>query len=207
MIFLTEKKNSHRYLLTASEANPASCRLRWQHGVPRDQAGWILIFTLGFCNRASWANCEVREKTNKIQHLDVYYQHFLNMFRASYAHLQETKTYVTARGVLRWFCWMWLVAAVGRCVVRCEHCECYCSTVLAPYNAAPHNRYQPHPAVPAQHTTCSSTRLGLLKMGIMMPETCWESVDNKHLTVASCWFSLSLHNLIFTVQLQLATKI
>ena len=54
----------------------------------------------------------------------------------------------------------------------------------------------PHPAVPAQHTTCSNTRLGLLKMCIMMPETCWESVDNKHLTVASCWFSLSLHNLL-----------
>ena len=27
----------------------------------------------------------------------------------------------------------------------------------------------------------------------MMPETCWDSVDNKHLIVASCWFSLSLH--------------
>ena len=27
--------------------------------------------------------CEVREKTNKIQLLDVYYQYFLNMFRAS----------------------------------------------------------------------------------------------------------------------------
>ena len=30
--------------------------------------------------------------------------------------------------------------------------------VLAPYNAAPHNRYQPHPAESAQHTTCSDTR-------------------------------------------------
>ena len=30
----------------------------------------------------------------------------------------------------------------------------------------------------------------------MMPETCWDSVDNKHLIVASCWFSLSLHNLL-----------
>jgi len=28
-------------------------------------------------------NCEVRENTNKMQQLDVYYQHFLNMFRAS----------------------------------------------------------------------------------------------------------------------------
>jgi len=27
-------------------------------------------------------NCEVREKTNKMQQLDVYYQHFLYMFRA-----------------------------------------------------------------------------------------------------------------------------
>ena len=32
-----------------------------------------------------------------------------------------------------------------------------CGT-LAPYNAASHNRYQPHPAEPAQHTTCSNTR-------------------------------------------------
>ena len=54
----------------------------------------------------------------------------------------------------------------------------------------------PHPAEPAQHTTCSNTCLVLLKMGIMMPKTWWESVDNKHLTVASCWFSLSPHNLL-----------
>jgi len=70
-------------------------------------------------------------------------------------------------------------------------------TVLAPYNTAPHNRYQPHPAEPAQHTACSNTCLGLLKMGIMMPETCWDSVDNKHLIVASCWFSLSLHKVLW----------
>jgi len=108
--------------------------------------------------------------------------------------------------VLRWFCWMWLVSVVGRCGVGCEHCEGYwveqllsrtvTFTVLAPHNAAPHNRYQPHPAEPAQHTTCSNTRLVLQKMDIMMSETCWESVDNKHLTVASCWFSLLLHNLL-----------
>ena len=75
-------------------------------------------------------NCEVREKTNKMQQLDVYYQYFLNTFRASLCHLQENKTYVTACVVLRWFCWMWLVVVVGRCVVGCEHCEGYCSTVL-----------------------------------------------------------------------------
>jgi len=97
------------------------------------------------------------------------FNNFSTCFGHHYAHLQENKTYVTACGVLRWFCWLWLVA-----VVVCEHCEGYCSTltVLAHNNAAPHNRYQPHPAEPAQHTTCSNIRLVLLKMGIMMPETC-----------------------------------
>jgi len=32
-----------------------------------------VYFVLGFCDRASWANCEVREKTNKMQQLDVYF--------------------------------------------------------------------------------------------------------------------------------------
>jgi hypothetical protein len=40
-----------------------------------------------------------------------------------YAHLQENKEPVTAFGVLVWFCWMWLVAVVGRCLVGCEHYE------------------------------------------------------------------------------------
>ena len=48
---------------------------------------------------------------------------FSTCFGHHYAHLQENKMYVTACGVLRWFCWMWLVAVVGRCLVGCEHCE------------------------------------------------------------------------------------
>jgi len=47
----------------------------------------------------------------------------LNMFGHHYAHLQENRGPVTAFGVLFWFCWMWLVAVVGRCVVGCEHCS------------------------------------------------------------------------------------
>jgi len=45
---------------------------------------------------------------------------FSTCFGHHYAHLQDTKTCFTARGVLRWFCWMWLVAVVGRCVLGCE---------------------------------------------------------------------------------------
>ena len=66
-------------------------------------------------------------------------------FGHHHAHLQENKGPVTAFGVF-WFCWLWLVA--------------------------PHNRYQPHPAEPEQHTKCSNTVFVLLKMGIMTPETC-----------------------------------
>ena len=44
-------------------------------------------------------------------------------FGHHYAHLQENKDPVTAFGVLFWFCWMWLVAVVERCVVGCEQCS------------------------------------------------------------------------------------
>jgi hypothetical protein len=44
--------------------------------------------------------------------------------------------------------------------------------VLAFYNAALHNRYQSHPAETEQHNKCSNRAFVLLKMGIMMPETC-----------------------------------
>ena len=53
------------------------------------------------------------------------FNNFSTCFGHHYAHLQENKTCVTACGVLRWFCWMWLVVVVGRCVVGCEHCEGY----------------------------------------------------------------------------------
>ena len=47
-------------------------------------------------------------------------------FGHHYAHLQENKEPVTAFGVLFWFCWMWLVAVVGRCLEGSEHCEGFC---------------------------------------------------------------------------------
>jgi len=50
---------------------------------------------------------------------------FSTCFGHHYAHLKENKTRVTARGVLRWFCWMWLAAVVGHCIEGCEHCEGY----------------------------------------------------------------------------------
>jgi hypothetical protein len=58
--------------------------------------------------------------------------------------------------------------------------------VLASYNAAPHNRYQPHPEEPEQYTKCSNTVFVLLKMVIM--KNVETEVNNKHPIVASCWF-------------------
>ena len=79
-------------------------------------------------------------------------------FGHHYAHLQENKGPVTAFDVLFWFCWMWLVAVVGRCLAGCDHKEGFCST--------------PHPAEPEQHTKCSNRAFVLLKMDIMTSETC-----------------------------------
>jgi hypothetical protein len=48
---------------------------------------------------------------------------YLNMFRASLCPSSGEQSPVTAFGVLFWFCWMWLVAVVGRCLAGCEHCS------------------------------------------------------------------------------------
>jgi hypothetical protein len=56
----------------------------------------------------------------------------LNMFRASFAHLQQNKGPVTAFGMLFWFCWMWLVAIVGRCLKGSEFYEGFCSVEQKP---------------------------------------------------------------------------
>jgi len=50
--------------------------------------------------------------------------------------------------------------------------RCRMRALLASYNAAPHNRYQPHPPEPEQYTKCSNAVFVLLRMGIMMPEKC-----------------------------------
>jgi len=47
----------------------------------------------------------------------------LNMFPASLCPSSGEQSPVTAFGVLFWFCWMRLVAIVGRCVVGCEQCS------------------------------------------------------------------------------------
>jgi len=104
-----------------------------------------------------WSEIENQQDATVRCLLSIIFQHVSGHH---YAHLQENKTCVTACGVLRWFCWMWLVAVLGRCLVGCEHYQ-----------------PQPQPAEPAQHTTCSNTLLVLLKMCIMMPRNmlrkCW----------------------------------
>jgi len=53
----------------------------------------------------------------------------LNMFRASLCPSSgEQRPCYCIWCILFWFCWMWLVAVVGRCVVGCERYEGFCST-------------------------------------------------------------------------------
>jgi len=91
----------------------------------------------------------------------------LNMFRASLSPSsgEQRPCYCI------WCTVLVLLDEFGR---GCGALRCRMRDVLASYNAAPHNRYQPHPAEPAQYTKVSNTVFVLLKMGIMMPETCWD---------------------------------
>jgi hypothetical protein len=61
-------------------------------------------------------------------------------FGHHYAHLQEIKDRVIAYGVLRWFCWMWLVVIVGRCVVGCE--QCYIRTYITRTSRQENSTYE-----------------------------------------------------------------
>ena len=54
----------------------------------------------------------------------------------------------------------------------CGALSCRMRAVLTSYKTVPHNRYQTHPAEPEQHTKCSNRAFALMKIGIMMPETC-----------------------------------
>ena len=100
--------------------------------------------------------CEEREKPTRYKKLDVYHQllsqHVSGIIMPIF---RRTKT------VLLHMVYCAGSAGCGRM-----------RALLASYNAAPHNRYQPHPAEPEQYTICSNTVFVLLKMGIMMPETC-----------------------------------
>jgi len=95
------------------------------------------------------------------------------MFRASVSSSAE-QDYTTAYGVLHWLCWS----------------NSNLHTV--------HTAYGPAPQDHSQHNQCRTPNavvhsLFLLKVGIMMPETCWDRslIINIRL-VSSCWF-LSLH--------------
>ena len=87
-------------------------------------SGWKFEIThksyvLDCCDRASWEKCEERENQQDATITFFIIKFCLNMFRASLCPSSgEQRPCVTACGVLRWFCWMWLVAVVG---TQCSH--------------------------------------------------------------------------------------
>ena len=92
-----------------------------------------------------------------MQQLDVYFQQFLNMFRASL------------------------------CPSSGEQDVCYCVGCAALV------------LLDVVGSGCGALPCGVRNMlRNCWTETCWEIFENKHLTVAFCWFSLSLHNLLTT---------
>jgi len=92
-------------------------------------------------------------------------------FGHHHAHLQENEGPVTAFGVLFWFCWMWLVAVVGRCLAGCDQYEGFCSTL---------NRNLKYRFVYPLKTRCTNwcKREGffLAKMGTVIPTLAYISL-------------------------------
>ena len=100
------------------------------------------LMSLGFCDRASWANCEERENQQ-----DATIRCFLSTsvstcFGHHYAHLQENKDRVCSARTLQ--------------------------------RSAPQPLPTTSSRTSAAHHMQWHTVFVLLKMGIMMPETCWD---------------------------------
>ena len=81
------------------------------------------LFPSGFPNKPMYAKYMKREDQQDATIRCLLLTSILTCFGDLYAHLQEIKGPVTAFGVLFWFCWMLLVAVVG----RCDHNEGFCS--------------------------------------------------------------------------------
>ena len=109
-------------------------------------------------------------------------------FGHHYAHLQENKEPVTAYGVLPWFCWMWLVAFVGRCLELPAR--------QRPTTATNHIQQN-------QNNTPNAVTWSLFswRWAKWRPKHVEKNVNKKHLIVASCWFFLFALLYIFSVQL------
>jgi len=105
-----------------------------------------------------------RENTNKMQQFrcllstsDVYYQLLSQHVSGIIIPIiRRTKTVYYCIWCLRWKCYMWLVAVVGRCVVGCEHCES--KSNLHSARTLLHNAPQLQPATSSTNTICSNTR-------------------------------------------------
>ena len=128
----------HNYVITLQAHRDASIKKFFLHA-------------LGFCDRASWANCEERERENQ---QDATIRCLLSTMSQ---HVSGIIMPIFRRKNTVCYC-MWC-AALGLLDVVGSGCGALrCRMRALSYNAAPHNHYQPHPAEPAQHTACSNTR-------------------------------------------------
>ena len=73
------------------------------------------ILRRGRSSKPNLVKCEERENQQDATIRCLLSTSVSTCFGHHYARLQENKDHVTAYGVLLWFCWMWLVAVVGRC--------------------------------------------------------------------------------------------
>ena len=117
----------------------------------------------------SWRKRNQQDATNVVFIIKLLPQHVSGIIMPIF---RGTILYITAYGVLHWLCWLRLSGVGLRAV---------CTVWSLLFDHSQHNQCR------TPYAVIYSTVL--LKMGIMMPETCWDKslIINTRL-VASCWF-------------------
>ena len=148
---------------------------------------WPCIMNVG------WRERNQQDATNSMLIIKLLSQHVSGVIMPI---IRRTRPCTTAYGVLHWLCWLWVCGAASWAVCTVWKSNSNFHTVHTAHDPAPHNH--------SQHNQCRTPYavvhgLVILMMGIMMPETCWDSslIINIGL-VASCWF-LSLHPMVLTL--------
>jgi len=122
------------------------------------------VRALGSCDRASWAKCEDSEKTNKMQQSDVYYQllsqHVSGIIMPIFGRTKTVCHCIRCTALV-------LLDVVGS-GCGALRMRTLCLLTQRPTTATNHIQ-QNQRGTPYWHTV-----FVLLKMGMMMPETCWD---------------------------------
>jgi len=129
-----------------------------------------------------WRERNQQDATNLMFIVELLSQHVSGIVMPIF---RRTRLSVTAYGVLHWLFCLWLCGAGTQAVCTVWRLFLESSSNFHTVHTAPHNHRQNNQCRTPYAVILS---LVLLKMGIMMPETCWDRSSTIKIGLdASCW--------------------